>query len=96
MKVFKLITGEEVIAREASEQESSYYLLKQPRVIMPTEQGVALIPYVMFSKEDSVGINTQHIVCIYTPNDQLEQGYRQQTSGIVTASSSDARNLHST
>jgi hypothetical protein len=49
------------------------------------EQGLQMVPWLMLSKEDEVTIKNDKIVMIYEPRDELVAGYRERTSGIVTA-----------
>ena len=68
VKVLKLITGEEVIAR-ITEEENNLISLKNPMILQmlpPTtstgQVGFALIPYMKAAKNDKITISTEHIL----------------------------------
>ena len=82
--VFRLTTTEEVIGDyddNCSLVEA--YSIKKPYRIMLTEEGVGLMPVLLFSKGDSLILNKNHVMYKYEPNDALYNGYKKQTGGIL-------------
>lgn len=91
VKVFRLITGEDLISnlKERMEQTNDVYILDNPAVIIAqkTETGVqvGLAPYLPLIGED-VHLNKSSIVAEGRPDIQLENEYNSRFgSGIVVA-----------
>ena len=87
VKIFKLTTGEEIIAR--AEQEQDNMILKQPMILqaVPTQvqgaMGMALVPWMISAKGDFIKISLEHIVVETEPKPDLEKSYLSQISGIT-------------
>ena len=88
VKVLKLITGEEVIAR-ITEEENNLISLKNPMILQmlpPTtstgQVGFALIPYMKAAKNDKITISTEHILVTDEASDQTEKNYLQMVTGL--------------
>ena len=88
VKVLKLITGEEVIAR-ITEEENNLISLKNPMILQmlpPTtskgQVGFALIPYMKAAKNDKITISTEHILVTDEASDQTEKNYLQVVTGL--------------
>ena len=82
---FKLVTGEEIIAKVVSEFAEGFSL-NRPRTVMPSQQGVVLMSSLI-----SADINTDitllksHILMHSSPVvPQLEEHYIRITTGIET------------
>jgi hypothetical protein len=86
--VIKLVSGEEVIAREVGEVFGMVY--EKPRVfqMMQTQQGMgaALVPYIMSAPDETVSIAIGAIVTKIEAPLQIETAYLQQTSGLDLSS----------
>ena len=84
ISVLKLISGEELIAREVESLSGVSY--SKPRVIqmMQTQQGMqaGLVPFILSAPDDEININPNTIVCKVTANKQIEDAYLSQTSGL--------------
>ena len=87
--LYKLVTGEEIIAR--SEEIVNYnniniLLINRPMVLQMVPQGdrvgMALMPWMMSAKDDTVSLIGASITAISTPKQELENSYLQQVSGI--------------
>jgi hypothetical protein len=76
IKVFKLINGEELIAK--AEKDPVGYILKEPAaiVIQRTEKGVgvALAPYMPYANSE-ISLYSTAIVSESTPNVDMENEY---------------------
>ena len=90
VKVLKLITGEEVIAR-VTEEENNYSLitLEKPmtlQMIHPTtstgQVGFALVPWMKAAKNEKVTISTEHIIAEDESSEQTEKNYLQVVTGL--------------
>lgn len=90
IKVFKLVTGEELMSRVTDEDDDSFTLSK-PRVVAigpgPNNQvSVTLIPLFASSQNGIIRLNKSSIVA--TPvefSPELEKAYIEQTTGIALA-----------
>lgn len=79
---FKLVNGDEMVARVESQTDDSY-VLNRPCLVVPSQQGIGLIQ-AMFSVDSDVNIEIrkQHVM-MYAPTfDKLQSHYIQSTTGI--------------
>ena len=87
VKVLKLITGEEVIAR-ITEEENNLISLKQPmtlQMLPPTSTGqigFALVPWMKAAKNDNKTISIEHVLVTDEASDQSEKNYLQVVTGL--------------
>ena len=87
VKVLKLITGEEVIAR-VSEERSNLLILEKPmtlQIMPPTatgQVGIALVPWMKSAKNEKVTISTEHVLVTDEASDQSEKNYLQVVTGL--------------
>ena len=87
VKVLKLITGEEVIAR-ITEEENNLISLRQPmtlQMLPPTstgQVGIALVPWMKSAKNEKVTISTEHVLVTDEASDQSEKNYLQVVTGL--------------
>ena len=88
VKVLKLITGEEVIAR-VSEENSNLLTLEKPmtlQMIPPNtstgQVGFALVPWIKAAKNDKTTISIEHVVVTDEASDQTEKNYLQLITGL--------------
>ena len=89
VKVLKLITGEEVIARISEEERSDLITLEKPmtlQMIPPTtstgQVGFAMVPWIKAAKNDKVTISIEHILVTDEASDQTEKNYLQVITGL--------------
>ena len=86
VKVLKLITGEEVIARVT--EENNLITLEKPmtlQMLPPTstgQVGFALVPWMKAAKNKKVTILTEHILVEDEAADQTEKNYLQVVTGL--------------
>ena len=87
VKVLKLITGEEVIAR-ITEEENNLITLKNPmtlQMLPPTstgQVGIALVPWMKAAKSDKMTISIEHVLVTDEASDQTEKNYLQVVTGL--------------
>lgn len=89
---FKLTSGEEIITRVAERnEEEGYIVVDRPNMVgiaqAPNGAGLAvqLMPWFASDQEGSAKVFINHIVAEIKPNEELEKGYLQRTSGIAMA-----------
>ena len=88
VKVLKLITGEEVIAR-VTEEKNNLITLEKPMILQmipPTtstgQVGFALIPWMKAAKNEKVTISIDHIIAEDDPKGHAEKNYLAQITGL--------------
>ena len=88
VKVLKLITGEEVIAR-ITEEENNLISLKQPmtlQMLPPNtstgQVGFALVPWIKAAKNDKTTISIEHVLVTDEASEQTEKNYLQVVTGL--------------
>ena len=88
VKVLKLITGEEVIAR-VTEESSNLLTLEKPmtlQMIPPNtstgQVGFALVPWIKAAKNDKTTISIEHVLVTDEASDQTEKNYLQLITGL--------------
>ena len=88
VKVLKLITGEEVIAR-VSEESSDLLTLEKPMTLqmMPPntstgQVGFALVPWMKAAKNDKTTISIEHVLVTDEASNQTEKNYLQLVTGL--------------
>ena len=85
LKVLKLTTNEEVIARV--EEKRDILELTKPMVMMQVNQGgqmgFAIMPLSMSGKCDKVEISQSIVIATLDPMDEVEKNYIQATTGIT-------------
>ena len=86
--VLKLISGEEVLAKEIRTEETEL-IVESPLVvqIMPAKEGygIGLVPYMHSKTIGEFALKLDKIVCKASPDSGVEKGYLQQVSGIALA-----------
>lgn len=81
IKVFKMISGEEVIA-QLVEKTADGFLVDEPASIMMHDQGggrvgVGIAPFMPYAKERKVTINQTAVAAWATPADEMIQEYNR-------------------
>jgi len=94
IKLFKMNTGEEIIAKVVK-QDGDMLTLASPRVLMAQQVqsgqvGIAMIPWLMGAPDMDIQISVEDVVGIPVGDlpKQLSDGYLQQTTGIALAGAS--------
>ena len=91
VKILKLITGEEVMARVSNDLSDGGGLvtLENPMTLqaVPTNQqgqmGFALVPWLMSGKSTKITISIDHVIAQDDPKDQAEKNYLAQVTGLT-------------
>ena len=87
VKVLKLITGEELIAR-VIEEKNNLITLEKPMTLqmLPNtstgQVGFAMVPWMKAAKNDKVVISVEHILVTDGASDQTEKNYLQVVTGL--------------
>ena len=88
VKVLKLITGEEVIAR-VSEEHNDLLTLEKPMTLqmMPPntstgQVGFAMVPWMKAAKNNKATISIEHVLVTDEASDQTEKNYLQLITGL--------------
>ena len=87
VKILKLITGEEVMARVTEQRD--LLELDNPMTLqaIPTNQqgqmGFALVPWIMSGKSTKITISIDHVIAQDDPKDQAEKNYLAQVTGLT-------------
>ena len=89
VKVLKLITGEEVIAR-VSEEHNDLLTLEKPmtlQMISPNtstgQVGFAMVPWMKAAKNNKTTISIDHVLVTDEASDQTEKNYLQVITGLT-------------
>ena len=91
VKVLKLITGEEVMARVSDDltDGGGLIILDNPMTLqaVPTNQqgqmGFALVPWLMSGKSTKITISIDHIIAQDDPKDKTEKNYLEKVTGLT-------------
>ena len=87
IKVFKLNSGEEIVAKVVNELAESY-TVEKPLGIAMTQQGLQMVPSLFTNDMDKeVEIFKNAVSMSTTPRTDVEEGYIQATTGISGAGS---------
>jgi hypothetical protein len=91
VKILRLTTGEDVIAKVTHNLEINTVTLKQAFVIIPHQQGpgkpvqLMMTLYSPYSKNNVVDIKETNIISMVEPKEEILASYQQNTSSILTA-----------
>jgi hypothetical protein len=79
---FKLVNGDEIVARIAEINDNDY-LLERPCTVIPSQQGLGLVQS-MFTADpkNNININKQHVMMCAPVIEQMVNHYIQTTTGI--------------
>jgi len=86
VKVLKLTTGEEVIARVR--QEGDNIILEKPMTMAPVpgqtpgQMGFAMVPWMMAAKDGFIQISLSHIVVETEAKSEIEKNYLASITGL--------------
>jgi len=79
---FKLVTGDEILAR-LEEDGDTVYRVSKPHVLMPSQQGLAMMPYVMSLNDDQIVEFRKTDVMFAAPTrSELVASFTKATTGI--------------
>ena len=88
VKILKLITGEEVIAR-VTEEKNNLITLEKPMILQMLapdrttgQVGFALVPWIKAAKNDKTTISIEHVLVTDEASNQTEKNYLQLVTGL--------------
>ena len=87
VKVLKMISGEEVIARTKSENtlvilDKPLLLTQLPDPSQPGRVGLGLVPWILSAAEEDTVVSVDHIIAQLPAKPEIEKMYLSQTSGL--------------
>lgn len=82
ISIVKLTTGEEVIT-DLDLKEDTYIFKKAARIV-ETREGVGLIPYALYAKDEWLHIDKKFVLYIAQPHDDIAAGYNEQFGNGLT------------
>lgn len=77
----KLLTGEELIANFAGEDDKSVNVEK-PATLAQGPQGMGIIPWMMSAKADKVSLNKSTVIAMAATDEDIAKSYVQATTNI--------------
>lgn len=80
---FKLVTGEEVIARLQEETDTAYVVTK-PMALAMGAQGVGLVPAAFSAELNTVKFQKSHVILAALTRKEIIGNYIEGTTGIQT------------
>ena len=90
VKILKLITGEEILARVSNDLSNGDGLitLNKPMVLQAVpgqsgQVGFALVPWFMSGKNESITISMDHVISQDDPKDKSEKNYLAAVTGLT-------------
>jgi hypothetical protein len=79
---FKLVNGDEIVARIASEDNDSY-ILEKPCTAIPSPQGIGLVQSLFTADADAkISLNKIHVIMSSPSIDAMQKHYIKTTTGI--------------
>jgi hypothetical protein len=87
IKVLKLVSGEEFIC--TLEVKDDFYILTKPQKFLMTQNGIASMPLIPYSKDEKYSIHKDHVILTCEPDDDIKNVYNSEHgSGLVIPKSS--------
>ena len=90
VKVLKLITGEEVLARISDDLSNGdgLIILNKPMTLQPVpgqagQMGFALVPWFISGKNENITISIDHVIAQDEPNTKSEKNYLAAVTGLT-------------
>lgn len=87
VKVFKFISGQEVVAK-VQDRTDSHVIVTSPLALQPHRQdpsgsvGIALVPFSWGGKSENVALNNSHILCELDADEYLSSQYLAGLAGL--------------
>lgn len=89
IKMLKLLSGEEIMGEVLNTKPDSVQLRNVVRVMVvpsradPNTPTVAFAPWVEFSDNKDVVVNSDHVTCVYSPVKEFVNQYNAMFGGII-------------
>lgn len=91
VKLYRLTTGEDVIGAPDTDYVSDVYQsIKKAFVLIPMQgqpgqpMQIGFHPYIPYTKQETIQIKKNNIICETDPDDKILDAYKKNTSSIVT------------
>ena len=79
---FKLVNGDEIVARLENQDETTF-LLDRPTTVIPSAQGIGLVQSLFTADAKAIiSISKQHVLMHAPVIEQMKNHYIQTTTGI--------------
>lgn len=79
---FKLVNGDEIVAKVV-EETSSEFTISKPCTVMPSQQGIGLLQSIFTSDlNSSIKLSKSHVMMHAPTMDKMESHYITTTTGI--------------
>ena len=79
----KMIGGDEVVAK-LDESIDGAYILAKPLVVMMSQQGFGLAPFVLTANPDArITVSKTSVICITKTFGNVAKEYTKQTTGLI-------------
>ena len=87
VKVLKMISGEEILARTKSENtlvilNKPLLLTQMPDPSQPGRMAFGLVPWIISAVEEDTVVSVDHIIAQLPAKSEIEKMYLSQTSGL--------------
>lgn len=81
---FKLVNGDEVVAR-ITESDANSYTITVPMTVIPSAQGIALMPSLYTMKDgEKINLRRDHVMLFAEADSRMRDHYIKVTTGIQT------------
>jgi hypothetical protein len=83
---FKLVNGDEVVARVVDDQET-FFVINKPTTVVPSSQGIGLVQSLFVADlEKNITLAKAHVMMHAPVVDKMRDHYIQTVTGIQTVS----------
>lgn len=88
VRILKMVDGEEIIAQvtEKFEEGEKQWVLTNPRLLINTPEGLAMVPFPSYIKQQPISVRTDHIKYPLVPVDALKEKYQEMVGAIMVPS----------
>lgn len=81
----KMVGGDEVVGKLVDERTEDYIELSKPLVVMMSQQGFGLAPFILTAGPDCTAkIDRRHVVTVVKTLKEVASQYIKQTTGLIT------------
>ena len=81
----KMVGGDEVVGKLIDERTDEYIELSKPLVVMMSQQGFGLAPFILTAGPDCAAkIDRRHVVTVVKTLKEVASQYIKQTTGLIT------------
>lgn len=78
IKVIKLTSGEEIVARCHGHSETELLVLEEPYIIQLNDNGIALFPWLLSAQtSEEIHVTPLSIISIANPKEKIITGYKK-------------------